>query len=90
MLKVREIKFEDYVLVSFYSLSGNSLPESCFSFRDGAFSVSSVWPSDFVPARRKEMPRMFKVSVCAAVWIPYTFCFISFLSVHRGQASLGW
>uniref|UniRef100_A0AC11ANN8 Uncharacterized protein n=1 Tax=Ovis aries TaxID=9940 RepID=A0AC11ANN8_SHEEP len=29
--------------------------------RDGAFSVSSVWPSDFVPARRKEMPRMFKV-----------------------------
>ncbi|XP_061282254.1 serine/threonine-protein kinase MRCK alpha-like isoform X7 [Bos javanicus] len=39
-----------------------SLPESCFSFRDGAFSVSSVWPSDFVPAKRKEMPRMFKVT----------------------------
>lgn len=45
----------------FYSLS-----VSCFSFRDGAFSVSSVWPSDFIPARRKEMPRMFKVSMRAA------------------------
>ncbi|XP_020749638.2 serine/threonine-protein kinase MRCK alpha-like isoform X5 [Odocoileus virginianus] len=40
----------------------NVVVSQVIDMRDGAFSVSSVWPSDFVPARRKEMPRMFKVT----------------------------
>nr|XP_058158824.1 LOW QUALITY PROTEIN: serine/threonine-protein kinase MRCK alpha-like [Dasypus novemcinctus] len=30
--------------------------------RDGALSVSSIWPSEFIPIKRKEMPRIFKVT----------------------------
>ncbi|XP_070651269.1 serine/threonine-protein kinase MRCK alpha-like isoform X5 [Bos indicus] len=40
----------------------NVVVSQVIDMRDGAFSVSSVWPSDFVPAKRKEMPRMFKVT----------------------------
>ncbi|XP_027470132.1 serine/threonine-protein kinase MRCK alpha-like isoform X3 [Zalophus californianus] len=40
----------------------NVVVSQVIDMRDGAFSVSSVWPSDFIPARRKEMPRMFKVT----------------------------
>ncbi|XP_047382831.1 serine/threonine-protein kinase MRCK alpha-like isoform X2 [Sciurus carolinensis] len=38
----------------------SAIVSQVIDMRDGAFSVGSVWPSDFTPARRKEMPRMFK------------------------------
>ncbi|XP_048948979.1 serine/threonine-protein kinase MRCK alpha-like isoform X2 [Canis lupus baileyi] len=40
----------------------NVVVSQVIDMRDGAFSVSSVWPSDFIPVRRKEMSRMFKVT----------------------------
>lgn len=66
-----------------------SLSASCFSSRDGAFSVTSVWPSDSIPVRRKEMPRMFKVSTQAttALLAAHLVSLLSRLSVG-GQSSL--
>ncbi|XP_039097446.1 serine/threonine-protein kinase MRCK alpha-like isoform X1 [Hyaena hyaena] len=40
----------------------NVVVSQVIDMRDGAFSVTSVWPSDSIPVRRKEMPRMFKVT----------------------------
>nr|XP_040127478.1 serine/threonine-protein kinase MRCK alpha-like isoform X2 [Ictidomys tridecemlineatus] len=40
----------------------NAVVSQVIDMRDGAFSVGSVWPSDLTPARRKEMPRLFKVT----------------------------
>nr|KAF6485439.1 hypothetical protein HJG63_010642 [Rousettus aegyptiacus] len=44
-------------------LKPNVVVSQVIDMRDGAFSVSSVWPSDFISVRRKEMSRMFKVTV---------------------------
>nr|KAF6485444.1 hypothetical protein HJG63_010642 [Rousettus aegyptiacus] len=43
-------------------LKPNVVVSQVIDMRDGAFSVSSVWPSDFISVRRKEMSRMFKVT----------------------------
>ncbi|XP_060056488.1 serine/threonine-protein kinase MRCK alpha-like [Erinaceus europaeus] len=40
----------------------NVVVSQVIDMRDGAFSVSSVWPSDFIPVRRKEMSRIFQVT----------------------------
>nr|XP_031548346.1 serine/threonine-protein kinase MRCK alpha-like [Vicugna pacos] len=40
----------------------NVVASHVIDLRDGAFSVSSVWPSDFIPVKRREMPRIFKVT----------------------------
>lgn len=39
-----------------------------YLFRDEEFSVSSVLASDVIHASRKDVPCIFRVSMCALVW----------------------
>uniref|UniRef100_A0A673VGD9 Uncharacterized protein n=1 Tax=Suricata suricatta TaxID=37032 RepID=A0A673VGD9_SURSU len=57
----------------------NVVVSQVIDMRDGAFSVSSVWPSDFIPVRRKEMSRMFKVTA-SQLAVPGSRCSVPILA----------
>ena len=54
MLKVREIKFEDYVYVSFYSLSGDSTHCQSLAFPSGMERFLSVQSGLLILFLRRE------------------------------------
>lgn len=62
MLKINEIKIEDYVYALFYSLSGDSTHFQCLAFPSGMEHFLSV-PSGPLIVRKKQVSCVFKVSV---------------------------
>lgn len=57
------------------------------SFRDEEFSVSSVLASDVIHASRKDIPCIFRVSMCVIVWwLNYLFL----MSICFGSPILEW